>query len=108
MVSKAGRLTVDPALAVSNVSEKNDINMQVYPNPLSGTQLTVRFDKVLKGETTVRVLDKLGKLVYNSIISLDAQYSTVLELQQLAAGMYMLQVVNENEAINQTVQFVKQ
>ena len=108
MLSKAGRLTVDPALAVSNVSEKNDINMQVYPNPLSGTQLTVRFDKILKGETTVRVLDKLGKLVYNSKISLDAQHSTVLELQQLAAGMYMLQVVNENEAINQTVQFVKE
>lgn len=108
MLSKAGRLTVDPALAVRNVSEKNDINMQVYPNPLSGTQLTVHFDKALKGETTVRVLDKLGKLVYNGKLNLDTQHSTVLELQQLAAGMYMLQVVNEIEAINQTVQFVKQ
>ncbi len=106
--SKPGTLIVDPALAVSNVSEKDNLNMSVFPNPLEGTQLNIRFDKYLKGATQVRVLDKLGKLVYSNVLELNAQHSAVIQLQQLAAGTYMLQVVNETEKINQTVGFTKQ
>ncbi len=106
--SKPGTLIVDPALAVSNVSEKDNLNMSVFPNPLEGTQLNIRFDKHLKGATQVRVLDKLGKLVYSNVLELNAQHSAVIQLQQLAAGTYMLQVVNETEKINQTVGFTKQ
>lgn len=106
--SKPATLIVDPALSVSNVAKNGQLIMNIFPNPLSGSQLNVRFDKALKGATEVRVMDKMGKLVYNGTLNINGQNTAVVELNHLAAGSYMLQVVNTTEGVNQTVQFTKQ
>ena len=107
VASKSSLLIVDPALSVSRVNAA-DITMSVYPNPLSGTQLNINFSRSLKGKTDVRILDKLGKLVYEGTITAGQNNAASIELNTLAAGIYMLQVHNESDNFTHTIQFTKQ
>ena len=106
VASHAGQLTVDPALSVTSI--RNGEGIDVYPNPTSGNEVNISFKKTISGNTTLRVTDKLGKVVYTQTISLNNQNSIKLNLPDMAAGVYMLQVVSEQNNIAATVQFVKQ
>jgi hypothetical protein len=106
MVSKFAVLTVKPGLSVSSL--KGTIGMSIYPNPLEGTKLNISVSKVLKGITEVRVLDKLGKLVYSTNIYLGVNTTGTIELNALAAGVYTLQVNNISENVLESVRFTKQ
>lgn len=108
MASVPGTLIVDPSLSVNKVASASDLSMKVYPNPLSGTQLNISFNKALKGTTNVRVLDKLGNLVYQGTLTPGQANNASIELEAIAAGVYMLQVTNDNDHFNQTVSFTKQ
>ncbi len=108
MASVPGTLIVDPALSVNKVTSASDLSMKVYPNPLSGTQLNISFNKALKGITNVRVLDKLGNLVYQGTLTPGQANNASIELEAIAAGVYMLQVTNDNDHFNQTVSFTEQ
>ena len=103
--SVAGMLTVDPNLSVTGVQKNTGID--VYPNPMTGSELNINFKQVLKGNTEVKVLDKLGKVVYTDKLQLDGGKNAKINLTSLAAGVYMLQVVNADESISETIQFVK-
>jgi hypothetical protein len=103
--SIAGMLTVDPKLSVTGIQKNNGID--VYPNPMTGNELNISFKQVLKGNTEVKVLDKLGKVVYTDKLQLDGGKTAKINLTSLAAGVYMLQVVNADESISETIQFVK-
>ena len=106
VASHAGQLTVDPALSVTSI--RNGEGIDVYPNPTSGNEVNISFKRTISGNTTLRVTDKLGKVVYTQTISLTNQNSIKLNLPDMAAGVYMLQVVSEQNNIAATVQFVKQ
>lgn len=107
-ISDPATLTIDPAVSVSQVATKGMNYMTVYPNPISEGQLNIRFDEPVKGATELRVLDKLGRVVVSRKVEFDANRSAQLEVSQLAAGSYSLQVINESEGINTTVRFTKQ
>jgi len=107
VASKASLLIVDPALSVTKV-QSGEMDMKVYPNPLSGTQLNISFSKALTGKTEIRVLNKLGKLVYERTITPGVNNTASIELEALAAGTYLLQVSNEKENFKQVTQFTKQ
>eukprot|EP01012_Entosiphon_sulcatum_P032044 TRINITY_DN40785_c0_g1_i1.p1 TRINITY_DN40785_c0_g1~~TRINITY_DN40785_c0_g1_i1.p1 ORF type:complete len:1394 (+),score=139.75 TRINITY_DN40785_c0_g1_i1:44-4225(+) len=103
--SIAGMLTVDPKLSVTGV-QKN-VNIDVYPNPMTGSELNINFKQVLNGNTEVKVLDKLGKVVHTEKLQLDGSKTAKINLTSLAAGVYMLQIANADENVSETIQFVK-
>ena len=105
VASVPGQMLVDPKLSVSGVQKNTGID--VYPNPMTGSELNISFKQVLKGNTEVKVLDKLGKVVYTDKLQLDGGKTAKINLTSLAAGVYMLQVVNADESISETIQFVK-
>ncbi len=105
--SKPGTLVIDPALDVKNV--KGDGNtITVYPNPLRGSSINVVFNKNINTTTDVKVMDKLGKVVFKTVIDKVTNGTSTLNLTELPAGVYMLQVLNADENISQTIQFTKQ
>ena len=107
VASKDATIVVDPSLGVSSVKGKG-IDLNIYPNPLEGTKLNINISKVLKGNTEVRVLDKMGKEVHRGKVDLSREQTASVELQALAAGVYTLHIVNETENIVESVRFTKQ
>jgi len=106
MPSAAGTLTVDPALSVTNI--RNAEGVDIYPNPTSGNEVNVSFKNAISGKAAVRITDKLGKVLFTETMNLNNQQSIKLQLPDMAAGVYMLQVVSEQNNIAATAQFVKQ
>lgn len=106
VTSKAGQLVVDPALSVTKINNANGVD--VYPNPTSGNELNVTFKQAVNGKTTIKVMDKLGKVVYTETTVLNRATATKVKLPEMATGIYMLQVVNEDSNVAASVQFVKQ
>lgn len=103
--STAGVLTVDPKLSVTGVQK--DMNIDVYPNPMTGSELNINFKQVVNGNTEVKVMDKLGKTVHTEKLQLDGGKTAKINLTSLAAGVYMLQIVNADQNVSETIQFVK-
>ena len=103
--SAAGVLTVDPKLSVTGVQK--DMDIDVYPNPMTGSELNINFKQVVNGNTEVKVMDKLGKTVHTEKLQLDGGKTAKINLTSLAAGVYMLQIVNADQNVSETIQFVK-
>jgi hypothetical protein len=69
-------------------------NIAVYPNPVTGSQITVQFNKIPSGNYTLELKDVLGRSVMQRKITINADRQTqVLQLSQRdAKGVYMVQV----------------
>lgn len=106
VTSSSGQLIVDPALSVTNVKATEGV--EIYPNPTRGNQINISFKNTLTGQAVVRITDKLGKVLFTETVSLNNQNSVKLNLPDMAAGVYMLQIVSEQNNIAATAQFVKQ
>lgn len=106
VTSTSGQLIVDPTLSVTNIKTTDGI--AVYPNPASGNEINIAFKQILNGNILVKVMDKMGKTVYAETLQLDNKNTLKIQLPDMAAGMYMLQVVSEQNNIAATAQFVKQ
>lgn len=105
MPSTSSQLLINPVLSVAGV-QKN-LNIDVYPNPMTGSELNINFKQVVNGTTEVKVMDKLGKTVHTEKLQLDGGKTARINLSALAAGVYMLQIVNADENVSETIQFVK-
>lgn len=82
--------------------------LSVYPNPVTGNSLQVKFETAVKGETVVKIMDKLGREVYSNKLTLEQGVTGSVEVGELATGVYTLHVINTTEEINTSVRFTKQ
>jgi hypothetical protein len=79
--------------------------LNVYPNPTSGT-VKIEFSTESKASVVLAITDVSGKIVMKEIISASEGYnSKVLELGNLAKGIYMLSL-RSDESISQTIRVV--
>lgn len=69
----------------SNESIEMKANLKVYPNPVSGGEITIESN--VKESTTVEMYDLLGKKLVSEIILDDV---TTINVQNYPAGIYML------------------
>ncbi len=84
---------------VDTASEaKGDSSLMLYPNPVSNSELNIKLNGM--EATEIRVYNALGQLVIKQA------YSNILQVAMLEAGVYLLEVVSENESL--TKRFVKQ
>ena len=66
--------------------------MQLYPNPSNG-QFTLRFDLKAPAAVQLRLLDMLGRTVYqNKEQAASGRFAKAVNLSSAKAGIYMLQV----------------
>ncbi|MCF8275276.1 MAG: PQQ-dependent sugar dehydrogenase [Flavobacteriales bacterium] len=85
-------------IATSVEHAVKQIRTQVYPNPSSGSTNLV-FDEAMIG-SAFSICDQVGRVVYTGIVS---ARKTVLDLSDLAPGLYTLLSSNSNYSTNERI-----
>lgn len=80
---------------VTAVEEANNNLFSLYPNPASD-QVHILISPKLGQNSTLRIYDNFGKVVYEHAIS---ETDIILDTKDFASGMYHVQVTNEDEVI---------
>jgi hypothetical protein len=75
--------------------ENTDIinNIQVYPNPSTNGILNLNFNSKISHSVEIRLLDMLGKSVYQeNIPEIETMYKETINLGSLKSGIYFLKI----------------
>lgn len=101
----AGQLTCEyrdnyravPGVGVKEYAPISEVS--VYPNPSVNKALYVNIDSEIREEIEIRILDFSGKLIVGERVSLEkGRNTTQLNIEQLASGVYFVQLLN-NKAV---------
>ncbi|MBC7536851.1 MAG: T9SS type A sorting domain-containing protein [Ferruginibacter sp.] len=95
-VGKNSRIVYSSAVKVDMV--KVSASVSIYPNPLVGKTVNIRFQNQAAGEYSVRLNNMQGQVVYAGIVSINGPVvlrSVVLD-DQLSSGHYQLIITSEN------------
>jgi hypothetical protein len=71
-------------------------NITVYPNPLSGNDVTIRLPEKLKEEAKINCFDAVGRIVYSTTFTGNAENGYHLQLPSLTTGVYLLKISTGN------------
>jgi hypothetical protein len=74
---------------------KQSINVKAYPNPSKG-KLTIETN-VLNAKASISIVNPNGKVVYHSQLK---QFSTDLDISNLANGLYFYTIKNGNKSVS--------
>lgn len=79
----------------------NDIysskNINIYPNPSNG-YVTIDLDAIHQSEVEVRIIDLVGKTIYNNVLKFDQGFSTrTIDLMKFDDGIYLIEVKIDQE-----------
>lgn len=101
--SDAARLTVLYPESVSTIAKESKLSL--YPNPVSGDKLILRAGANFVEEVQATIIDRLGRIVYESEISF-RQNKMIQVHVTLPSGLYYLKL-NGNE-VSETLSFIKE
>jgi len=74
---------------------------EVYPNPNAGDVFNVRLAGINSEVVIVRMLDAMGRVVYNNQFTVAGSLNTSIVMEEkLSSGMYMIQVIDGKETMN--------
>lgn len=90
---------------IQNVA--NNIDVKVYPNPVSGNTLNVQLGNYNSNSVMVKITNTLGALVATEALTLQNSVGSI-NVGNLAAGTYNLQVADKENNTLQVIRFVKQ
>ncbi len=92
-----GKVNYSPIVKVKNAALSYAL-FTAYPNPLKGTQLNIRMQDAATGNYQVKLVNAFGQPAFNGKIKLTQADQTIPFVlgNQLAAGIYTLQVTGEN------------
>lgn len=97
-------LYVNPAVSVENVSA--EYNISVIPNPATGNTITINATGAhLIAGNKYHIVDKLGRIVADGVLNKSA--SAEVNITQLAAGVYYVQVINSEGVPSAQTKFIK-
>ena len=98
--------TAGPAAFVKS-SIKNKKKVLIYPNPVSGTQFSIRMENAEKGEAVIHVFDINGNTAYSETISIiENKFTTEIKFKNiLEQGVYFVNIKYEDgtESINKII-----
>ncbi len=89
------------------INEANALSLQVFPNPSTG-RFTLRFDNERLGNGSIKVTNIVGELVhFESVVSQSSKNTTVLNLEHLPNGVYMVVIENSKFVSTQRISIQK-
>jgi len=99
------RAIFDPSVGIS---ENQDLTgIQMFPNPANDV-LTVKFSANESNDIRVNVIGMDGKMVYSqSVNAFSGQFTSRINLEGVANGLYSVQVISDNASFTQKVAVVK-
>lgn len=104
------QLGIAPATcAVSDTKESvGEKQIQLFPNPLTGSRLSARLPEGLNGLSTYEILDFAGSLVRSGQLEIDPARTISVDVGDLPAGMYSMKIAVLDSGESLTGVFVKQ
>ncbi len=102
-ISINGRIQYSPVVRVAGYKTNKDI--AVYPNPVKGNTINIRYSQQVAGNYQARLYSNDGTLIYSGNIQLANNGTEAIILgNKPAAGTYQLELKNDTESIlKQTV-----
>ena len=90
--------------AIEDRASEFNAYFSVYPNPFS-EDFSVKFNKDLKGETTVMLTDLAGNVLHREVRlnPVDGQQVYINPIYDLHPGAYALRIINDNRVYNKTL-----
>ena len=74
----------------------------VYPNPNNGNEVNIRLTDIGSGELSVKIMDGVGRMIYNRQFIVDGALATQLNFtEQLTAGIYLVEFTINGETMNE-------
>jgi hypothetical protein len=98
-------------LVVGNVTGNDDDDIiTLYPNPVTGSEIYVKFENAPKGDVVIRILDMQGKVIAENKVNTNHYPGGVIpvKIEDLAHGAYMMQMADKNNRPIQSIKFNKQ
>jgi len=94
---------IDKMSGVSEVTDKNEIAISVYPNP-TGDLFKVNCSNISECNIELNVLNSQGQKVYTEALSIDkGEFSRNIDLSKEAKGVYFIEILTKK---NRTVKRV--
>lgn len=91
---------------VANVAKEVDVRL--YPNPVTGSELNLVIADAVSRNLSVKITNNFGSLLVNQNVTLDNGNAATINIGDLAAGVYNLQVADKDNNLVKTIRFVKQ
>jgi len=114
--SKSGSITTRiDALEVYNTELSaidevpfSDKQVKVYPNPVQGDQLYIRFtDEIPAHHITIHLMDISGKRLMNETISAINSSEYQVDVSSLSAGFYLLKIISDKKTLTKKINIDK-
>lgn len=84
------------AIVRVNFAEKAISGFEIYPNPVSGKEVTIFFSEQVRGKATIRIFDMNGRMQLNSLQLLSNNQVSLKH--KLMPGIYVVSVmINDRE-----------
>jgi hypothetical protein len=84
--------------AQARMAQEQQLELAVYPNPSNGSDLMMSISGVNMDNGMVRVMDAMGRIVYQGRVNVQGVLQTQVPLNEnLANGIYVLQVIGNHE-----------
>jgi hypothetical protein len=88
-------VVVEVLVGVNELTGINELN--IFPNPTTGV-LNVQFNSSINGGVVVRMLDATGRVVKTqNITNAFGKQATQFDLNNMAAGVYQLELVSNGQ-----------
>ena len=91
---------------INNIAKDNDII--VYPNPATGSKLTIKSNMANADITSAKVIDHLGRTLISENVTLNNSREAELNIHSLPSGVYSVLLIDAEFNTVQTVRFTKQ
>ncbi len=92
-LSRSGQVQYSAIVKVSPV--KGNPGIGVYPNPVTGKVMNIQFSNQLSGNYQLQLTNKLGQIVYRSVITVNGSDMTrSVQLGEVIKGNYQLRIIS--------------
>ena len=99
--SAGGMLEEDAVLAQERSMELN-AQGSIYPNPSNGSMIVLNFPDLTSNQVEVRIMDAMGRQVFQSAYSVDGSLNQIVSFDQtLAAGVYMVEMIDGSNMVSE-------
>jgi hypothetical protein len=83
----------------SGIENENELTANIYPNPSNGI-FTLSLSELPTGNTTIRIMDAIGQVLYTNVLTAQTMY---YDFSYLSPGIYYVQVVNGNRSFTRPI-----
>lgn len=84
----------------------NEAAMAVYPNPSNG-EVTLNVSGITSSQVQIRMIDAMGRQLMNKQVAVDGFYSTEMNVNELANGLYLIEIVYNGKTMTQRLMVQK-